>query len=252
LAEKAAADAAAFSRQKEARRRAEMLKPRLALLTVVVSSAVGTLPGLEIRQNGVPLDRSRWGTPLPVDRGRHVIVVTAPGKQQWERAVDISQDGVRESVEIVALADVSGGASAALTLRPQPTPPQTSTFGPVATLTPDTTSSPSNTQRTLGLSLGGGGVAGLIAGTVSGIVAITKKNASNADGHCRADNVCDQVGVSLREEAQTAGTVSTVMFIVGGAVLVGGFVVFATAPPATPVRADITVGPMSASIRGSW
>ncbi|EYF05000.1 Hypothetical protein CAP_3590 [Chondromyces apiculatus DSM 436] len=53
------------------------------------------------------------------------------------------------------------------------------------------------------------------------------------DGHCDDANRCDPTGRQLREDASGAGDVSTVLFIVGGAVLAGGVVLFATAPSPT-------------------
>jgi hypothetical protein len=100
--------------------------------------------------------------------------------------------------------------------------------------------------------LGGIGLAALSAGAGLGLVAIEKKNASNADGHCDASNQCDEVGLNLRAEGWTAGTASTAFFIAGGVAVAGGVVLFATAPAGEGVSARIAAGPRGVELRGAW
>jgi hypothetical protein len=93
-----------------------------------------------------------------------------------------------------------------------------------------------------------------LVGASFGVVSITKKSASNSDGHCGEDNRCDATGVGLRDDAITAGDVSTAFFIAGGALAAGGAVLFFTAPPAKPAKmsASFMVGPQGIAIRGRW
>jgi len=86
------------------------------------------------------------------------------------------------------------------------------------------------TQRRWSLVALGIGVAGLGAGAVFGLNAMAKLDDSNADGHCRADNHCDAVGVQARSDSKDAATMSTIFFAAGGAALVTGAVLWFTAP----------------------
>jgi len=63
------------------------------------------VPGLEIKRDGTVLGRTTWGTSMPVDRGEHTIVATAPGKSPWETQVTIRDNGERKIVMIPPLRD---------------------------------------------------------------------------------------------------------------------------------------------------
>jgi len=94
-------------------------------------------------------------------------------------------------------------------------------------------------------------------------VKAANKNAESLP-HCQPNNskLCDAVGVALGEDAFGAAAVSTVGFIAGGAGLVGGTILFLTAPsgPAksTTARPRFEAAPIvgfgvgGASLRGVW
>jgi hypothetical protein len=60
---------------------------------------------------------------------------------------------------------------------------------------------------------GGVGVLGVLAGSYFGLRAISLKN--DADEHCPSDDQCFKEGIRLRDDAQSAATISTVAFAVG-------------------------------------
>jgi hypothetical protein len=88
-------------RQKTAHDRVEALKPKLAMITIAVPATVRTLPGLEIRCDERVINPAQWGVPLPVDKGRHVIVVTATARVRGEQAEVIDADGAARTVTLV-------------------------------------------------------------------------------------------------------------------------------------------------------
>ena len=94
-------------RQKTAHDRVEALKPKLARLTIVVPDTVRAQPGLEIRCDNRVVEPAQWGVPLPVDRGRHVIAVTATAMARGEQAEVIETDGATRTVTIVKPASVT-------------------------------------------------------------------------------------------------------------------------------------------------
>ncbi|CAN5325793.1 hypothetical protein BH09MYX1_BH09MYX1_41360 [soil metagenome] len=79
-----------------------------------------------------------------------------------------------------------------------------------------------------GLAMAGVGGAGLVLGAVFGGLALGSKPGSD---HCTSDLLhCDASGISSLDDARTFATVSTVGFIAGGVLLVGGLVLFFAAP----------------------
>jgi hypothetical protein len=105
LVEALAKKAGQAARAEEAARKAAALRPRLATLRIDVPSEVRALPGLAITTDGAPLGEAAWGTPVPVDKGRHVVVVTATGKPSWERGIEIQADGEAATVTVEATAE---------------------------------------------------------------------------------------------------------------------------------------------------
>jgi hypothetical protein len=90
----------------------------------------------------------------------------------------------------------------------------------------------SNTQRTLGLALGGVGAVTLVAGLVVGGVAIAQSGAASA--HCyQGTTACDAKGVEMDQAAKTSATIATVGFAVGAGLLAaGGLIWFISPAPA--------------------
>jgi hypothetical protein len=96
----------------------------------------------------------------------------------------------------------------------------------------------------------------MIVGAAFGGVAIAKKNASNAGGHCDAADTCDPTGLGLRAESIRAGNLSTGFFVAGGAFAAGGLIAFLTArtpaPQAGAVAVRLAVGLGEVRVRGSF
>ncbi|HEX2685191.1 MAG TPA: hypothetical protein VHN14_01170 [Kofleriaceae bacterium] len=82
--------------------------------------------------------------------------------------------------------------------------------------------------RTAGLVTGAVGVVGLGIGGVYGFIAKSKND--QASDICNGNACVDQRGVTLTDEAHRAALVSTVSFIVGGAIVAGGIGLYLYAP----------------------
>ncbi len=84
-------------------------------------------------------------------------------------------------------------------------------------------------QHTAGVvTLGVGGVA-LVVGSITG--AMTLSTWSDAEAHCSTGSeplTCDAEGQSLSDDAHGMATVSTIAFVAGGLLVVGGAVIFFT------------------------
>jgi hypothetical protein len=66
--------------------RAGALEKVLPRLTIALGAE---LPEAEVKRDGVRLGRASLGLPLPVDPGRHVVVVSAPGREPREYEVTL-------------------------------------------------------------------------------------------------------------------------------------------------------------------
>jgi hypothetical protein len=232
-------------------RRADGLAPKLARLTLTVAPPAA--PGLQVKRDGVVVDSAEWGTGIPVDPGTHSIEASAPGRKTWMVSVDVAQDGVQSAVTIPALEEAPADATPAA---PAAAPPSASPVSMAGTSpAPDTASPPTgDTQRIVGIVLGGAGLASLAVG---GLLALSAKNKYNDSlGFCTKENpnLCNATGVQERNDARSEGNVATVFVGAGGALLAAGVVTWLTAPhaakPATGLQVVPTLGGVMA--RGAW
>jgi hypothetical protein len=224
-------------REKTAKDRADKLEPRLIRLTIV-SQETGT----EVKLDGNVLDPAVLGTAVPVDSGKHSIEATAKGKKPFTTTIDVSDRVRAPSVEIPAL-DVDPEAVKA-----------SAAAANVDSHPPEEKGSDGSGQRIASYALMGVGAVGLGVGAVFGLK--TSSTWSDAKTHCTGVE-CDRTGVQLATDAKNAGTVSTIAFIAGGALLAGGAVLFFTAPSApakTGSSRDVRVGVGlgSVTLRGSF
>ena len=241
----------------EARARIKEIEPKLGWVVLVVPEQVLGLKDLVIHVDGVVIDKAKFGVRLPVDRGEHVLDVSAAGKKTWDKTVALVE-GAELSVAIQPLEDEAPPVKTGPTEPPPPTgndikpppnpiPPVGGDKPPPDIVRPpgDTKNEFFSTQRILGLSLGVVGVGGVVAGAVFGNSAIEKRDESEAGGHCIGDR-CDEIGLPLRQAAQDAGNASTGLLIGGGVALAAGAVLFLTAPKKVlPGQATIVLGPSS-------
>ncbi|WP_437996087.1 hypothetical protein WMF26_33600 [Sorangium sp. So ce185] len=227
---------------------AAALEPRLSRITIDVPAATAA-PGLEIRRDGVLIPPAQWGRALPVDPGTHTVEARAPGRRRWSTVRAVPPDGARELVHVPTLEH-----------DPPPRAPSAALPGPggqaprlLASAGRSDGDGGGRAQQVIALASGGAGLVGLGLGAAFGLEAIARRDASNR-GHCDARSRCDAAGVALREDAQAAGTASTIAFSAGTAALLAAGLLFWTAPPkaaAPPARraaAAATAGPGAFSL----
>jgi hypothetical protein len=92
-------------REDQARERAAALEPKLSKLAVVVAPSLAGLAGLRVERDGIPLDKTTWGVPLPVDPGEHVVQATAPGKKPWLGRHSVAEGGASADILVPLLED---------------------------------------------------------------------------------------------------------------------------------------------------
>jgi hypothetical protein len=103
----------------------------------------------------------------------------------------------------------------------------------------------------LALIAGGVGVLGIGAGTVFGLS--SKSNHDEAERYCEGGDCTDARGVRAGEDAYSAGTLSTVCMVIGGAALAGGAVLWFTAPKRDEqALTALGIGPGTIQLRGAF
>jgi hypothetical protein len=216
-------------RRDYAKQRASEVEPTLTRLKV--SLAGDRLPGLTITRNGEDISLL-VGTEVPVDPAEYVFEATAPGHKSWTQTMQVTGAGKAFAMEVPALevnpvvpAEASGGTNATQ-----------DTYRPAQ-------SDPGASRRLIGLGIGGAGVVAVVTGLVFGSLARSDLNKSEA--HCGSDNLCDQTGVDLVADAKSSANISTALVTVGGAALIGGGILWLTAPKKSDskLRAMPTAGP---------
>jgi hypothetical protein len=205
-----------------------------AIPTVVFEATDATgndLSHVAVRMDQQPFADLLDGAALEADPGDHIFSFETAGQPKVDKHVLI-YEGEKDKRVRVEL----GAAAIA------PTPP------------PPAESSGLGTSKVIGLSVGGAGVAGILVGSVFGILTFSAwSSAGTACGpggtpHCALNGA--MAATADKASATTDGAISTVAFIVGGALAASGLVVFLAggghAHPDGPARAlDVapTVGP---------
>lgn len=225
-------------REQIARQRAEKLEPQLIRLSIVSRST-----SLDVKLDGSPIDPAAMKTPIPIDPGEHTIEASAQGKKPFSTTIDVVEGSNAPSVEIPELEDE----------------PKTERIEPQRQeiIEPPHDEHRGSPQRTIGVIAAGVGVVGLGVGGYLGLR--TSSMWKEAQTHC-IDLECDQEGVDLASGAKRTGNMATIGVIAGGALLVGGAILFFTAPRAsstgsanaahTAVR--VGIGPGSLVVGGTF
>jgi hypothetical protein len=206
--------------------------------------------------DGKPLADKLDGTALSVDIGEHVFTFEVAGQPPITRTLVLTEGekGRRERIAIAAATPSTPAPVPPPAPSPAPVPEGSAPAG-VAPLLSATETPPTGggmgTQKVLGLVAGGVGVVGIGVGSVFGLLTLSQKSQQQSDcgGPCSAASHAQ----ALNDHAtgMTDGTISTVGFIAGGALLVGGAVLFFAAgrSPEQSAATGMVIAP-SAGPRG--
>ena len=182
--------------------------------------------GARVSLDRIEVRRASFDVPLPAQPGKHAVVVQAPGCVDEVVTVVLSE---RRTVELA----LSTGP-AAVTQMPPGTMPMSARLD---------TASRASPWRTAGFVGIGVGASGLVLGATTGLLASARNETVVA--RCEPQG-CDAVGVAAATEGRTFATVSTVSFVAGGAIFLGGVLLVLLAPRSSPVA---TLGPWAPQMR---
>ncbi len=221
-----------------ARKRAAKLEPQLSRVTIVVAPG-NKLDGFTLMQGDKPVDAALFNVPIPMDPGEHVIQASAPGHNSWQTTLKVAATAERQTLHIPPLQPVAVEPVAAPEPSPAPTPaPETERPLPPATAQD---SSDGSGQRTLGVVVGGVGLVGIGVGAMFGLQAKDKDD--EAAEFCEAERCFDERGQSASDDAQSAALIANISYGVGAAALIGGVILYLTAPDGADESAALNVAP---------
>lgn len=172
---------------------AASLEARLPKLKIHLAPSAP--PTTRVRRGDIEVGAGSFGVALPADPGSYDVVATASGFMSRHFPV---------SLRVGEVTDIEVDVGAPLGIA---------------------TSAP---WRTVGFSLGGAGIAGLVVGTATGVLAIERNNTVKSD--CSGGSCPTSDGVTAAHQGQTFATTSTATFIVGGALVAAGVILVLTHP----------------------
>ena len=209
------------------------LTDRLPVLTV--HAADGVPAGVQVTLDGAPLDLKVLEHGIELDPGTTKLVVTADGRKPREYEVVLKEAEKRDlSVDV---GEPLGTAADAPTPAPS-LPPAV-----------DDGSERRKLEHTLGFVGIGVGGAGILVGSIFGILAFSE--AGTVRANCTASYACRPAGVSAASSGKTDGVVSTTMFVLGGIFgAAGAYLTVSTwktadAPGTQPPAAALRVSPFA-------
>ncbi|WP_394821772.1 tol-pal system YbgF family protein [Pendulispora albinea] len=231
-----AARAGQSAREQLALNRANALEPRLARILITDSNVV---PAIVVRRNGIVVPREELGAAVAADPGDVLVEASAPGCKPWSTKARVAESGVVR-VDVPLLERAAPSRASAF---PNASDPLQQEIASSALQDPAAHRSPFGTQRTVGLAVGGAGLASLLAGTYFGLSAkSTYDDAFDAD--CQSsDKTCNAAGQEKTESARSKAVASTILFGAAAALITTGTVLFFTAPKRESRAASVRVAP---------
>jgi hypothetical protein len=205
-------------------------QPKIAYLTVKVEPQVAQTT---VTVGGTPVPAALIGAERPTDPGTHEVVASAPGYHEAKSSVTLAEGGRQE----IAL-QLEKDPNATVTAAPIGTSPTT----PGQSVAPTPADAPKKKSNTLAYVLLGVGGAGVVIGSVTGLLAMSKKG----DLNCPQDQ-CPPTEKNKLDSAQTMANVSTTTFGVGLASAAVGTVLLLVNSGSSE-KAQTTVKPATASV----
>lgn len=234
------ADTAPAELRPEAAANAAQLEARLPRYLLKLSPQAPAT--ISVTVNGARVIDPTLPVPLPIDPGAVLVTAAAPEFKTWSQSFQ-AREGATITIEVPPLVAA-----------PTPPPPQPppAVAVPSAPVRDDDSSGARRTRRIIGGVTMLAGVSAIGVGAYFGFGA--RSDWSQAQELCGGDiDSCpsSSIGPAQLEvdEARTAARTATVMFAVGGALVLGGAVVWLTAPSAERrVAVTPALGPRSTGL----
>jgi hypothetical protein len=188
---------------------AAAIEPKLSKLTVTAAS----IAGLQLFIDGKAMAVGSLGSALPIDPGEHDVSARAPGHRTWSTTITVGAEADRKKVDVPFLEPEPEPEPAGVVGLPHTPPsvlppPVAGAPAPVAPPPDDGTAVPTVSWISFGI-----GAAGLVVGSITGIVALSK--AGDLEDSC-GGTICDAEFQSDFDSGAALANVSTAAFIIGG------------------------------------
>ncbi|WP_437275782.1 hypothetical protein WME90_31640 [Sorangium sp. So ce375] len=228
-----------YDRYKIVLEQRDALVPLVPQLTLSLPSDAP--PGTLVQRDGITLEGPSLGIALPVNPGEHVVTTRAPGGPTHEVRFTIEKSE-QKTIELeVKLPEAAPATPTDQPPRQGALPPSHQDEGASRTPAPTGTSG----RRVLTYVTGGLALGGLIAGGVTGAMALNESR--------RADEDCDDVGSgrsvcrtpegeAAGKRAKDLGLVSTIGFGAGAALAGTALVLLLTEPSPSSSQASAATG----------
>jgi hypothetical protein len=222
----------------DASKEVQSLAPRIPWVTITVNGP--TSPEVALDATTVP--PASLGVRRAVNPGEHSIRASGEGYLVATKTISLNEGQT---------------LSVTLDLEKAPAPPPAPIVeAPVVPMAPETSKPNAGPRKTLAFVAYGVGGAGLIAGGITGVLALQKhqqlKNAGCSNSRCPAEES------SQLSSYHTAGTISNIGFIVAGVGAVTGTILLLTLPRSSTSRAGVDqelsafVGWGSGGVKGTF
>lgn len=190
-----------------ASKRADGLEPRLAKVVVRLPPEQDAAV-VEVRLDGEPLATTALGVELPIDPGSHAVRATAAGRRTFSATFAVADRRGTTTIAVDLPADTRGAF-----------------------------------HRTAAIAAAGVGLAGVAAGSILGLVAMSNWNRARSE--CTSGTSgCSSDALGLQSTVNAEALGSTVAFTVGAVGIAGAAILWWTAPsPAGARRTAYVVAP---------
>lgn len=203
----------------------ESAKTEVTAVSSKIASVVVTVEGPAapvVTIDGQTVPPAALGLKRPVDPGTHTVKASADGFKPTEATFHVAEGGSADA-KLKMEKSADGAVAAVPAPVGSPTGSSPTEPGPEG-------SSKGGSSKTLALVAFGVGGAGLVVGSITGILAIGKHG--DLKDKC-PDGSCPATEQSTVDSYKTMGTISTIGFIVAGVGGIAGAVLLFTAPKET-------------------
>jgi hypothetical protein len=213
-------------------------------LRIEVPLSITRLPNVTITLDGTHVDLSEWSDGSLIEAGSHEIAVSAPGYETWSTQI-VVPNGEGAVIVVPTLVKRASTESSQQPRIPKEQPLR------------DSMRFDKRTPGLIGVVLGGMSIG---VGAIFGGVAISRNRQSD-QGHCDANDFCDDTGYALRSEALRFAHVSTSTIVVGSALVAVGATLIAIDMSEGKKKVmdtkdrkttQVWLSPTSAGIRYAW
>ncbi|MEZ4226829.1 MAG: hypothetical protein R3B13_38165 [Polyangiaceae bacterium] len=234
--------------QEDAAKERAALLPTIPTLQVDVAGAAAGQ--VELAMDGVAIDSALIGVARPVDPGERTVVAKFGGQERQRRLTLAANDKktITLSFDAAATPVTPTPSTTPVTAPPTSAPPTRTPPPASAPPTADSGAGGSNTLAYVALGVGG---AGLIAGGVLGVMAMSKRSEIEDSGFCDGDRCAPEVHEDI-DALDNLRLFSTVGIVIGVVGVGAGVTLLATGGSEAAPSTALTVGPGSLQLKGRF